>query len=100
MLNWNDIGQKVVGGTLGAIFLIVCIGLFTYTTTRAGTAEVEALAKQHAEDIKESKAADVALKETINSIDIKFGKIVVVLDRMDKQAGGPGMPTESLRRSP
>ena len=96
MLNWSEITQRVVI----ALAVILCVSVLTYTTTRAGTEEVEALAKQHAEDIKASEEADVELAATIRDVDGKLTSIAVVLDRMDKKAGGPGMPAETLRRSP
>jgi len=95
MLNWSEITQRVVI----ALAVVLGVSVLTYSTTRAGTAEVEALAKQHAEDIKASEAADEEMRKTIRAIDRKFGSIAVVLDRMDKQAGGPGMPAETLRPS-
>ncbi len=96
MLNWNDIAQKVVGG----ILLTLCLVLVGYSTTRAGTAEVEALAKQHAEDIKASEAADEAMRASIRKSDRRFLAIAVTLDRMDRQAGGPGMPAAAMSGNP
>ena len=99
-MNWSEINQKVVGGTLSGLVLVACLGLFTYTNTRASTDSVEALENQHKEDTEASEAADEALKERSRLLDWKVTSIAILLNRMDKENGGEGMPMETMRRSP
>ena len=99
-MNWNEINQKVVAGTLSGIAMVACIGLFTYTNTRASTEQMDALEAQHAKDIEALETSDEAIKETIRSVDWKVTAIAVMLDQNDRDAGGDGLPAETLRRSP
>jgi hypothetical protein len=77
---------------LGVSLLIVA-SLWTFASTRASSEDVDILADKITADvneIKEQHKEDTEkMVKTLHAIDAKSSAIAVILDRIDKQAGGP-----------
>lgn len=99
-IDWGTLRQRIIAG----IALILIAGAWSFASTRASSEDVEILAERVAEEIAEVKnqhKEDTAkMVKTLHAIDAKTSAIAIVLDRIDKQNNGPGMPPGTMDAEP
>ncbi len=83
-----------------ALVIAAAIALWEYLGGHASAEDLDSIKKQHVNDVVTLTTTQRQLASTIHAVDSKLLSIAVVLDRIDKSAGGPGMPESSLVAEP
>ena len=93
----SDIKGKVIAGVIVALTVAAWVWFATWLDSRASAQEVAHAVEMHDSSERAHGGKIKNIESAVRQVQTTTNAIAILLDRKDKEEGGPGLPPDALK---